>query len=374
MDVRRQFETLSNREGTAKRLALLPIGSHDRHAHLQESCITALLNGTVRCLATVQVALYSPTWTCAPSSHRRRIVVAVPNAKHPTMTLLARSVGVTRSENPMNSYARGTTESFAPAVTYVAGYGRSGSTLLDVLLSQSSNVIGTGELTFLFRQASRGGHCSCQSDLLACPLWGPLLNAVRRSGLSLQEAETVTRTVDCGLRKPTACYADLWALVLGYLSSLGAIIVVDSSKSGRHCRRRPHALARAGFEVTVLHLRRDPLDVSASVRSGTNAALALGTSGVSRLRVARAILGRFFADMAASSATRACGGFNLSYEGLVRRPSLELSAYLASLTQEVGSDAARELAKAELGEPLSAGHAIGGNRMRCGEIVMVKSG
>ena len=41
----------------------------------------------------------------------------------------------------------------SPTVLYIAGYGRSGSTVLDMLLGTHPRIIGGGELTHLFHHS-----------------------------------------------------------------------------------------------------------------------------------------------------------------------------------------------------------------------------
>lgn len=83
---------------------------------------------------------------------------------------------------------------------YITGYGRSGSSALDKLISENFNLIGLGEVKHLGKIKYRGNHCACGQDLHLCDFW-------RNS--------------------PT-----YWSLdFIEYVSSRGYAGVVDSSKS-----------------------------------------------------------------------------------------------------------------------------------------------
>ena len=69
-------------------------------------------------------------------------------------------------------------------IVYILGPGRSGSTVLEVLLSNSSQLIGVGEITHLFRDGYIDAKpCSCGNSINVCPLWGAV-----SQGLNLQES------------------------------------------------------------------------------------------------------------------------------------------------------------------------------------------
>lgn len=61
-------------------------------------------------------------------------------------------------------------------VVYVTGYGRSGSTLLDIALASDPRVFGAGELTALARHAWHGEeYCACGSHVRTCAFWRPVV-------------------------------------------------------------------------------------------------------------------------------------------------------------------------------------------------------
>src|SRR5215472_7373359 len=60
----------------------------------------------------------------------------------------------------------------APIVVYIAGSGRSGSTLLERTLGEIPGFVNVGELIDLFRrEASRADRCGCGLPFGDCPFW-----------------------------------------------------------------------------------------------------------------------------------------------------------------------------------------------------------
>lgn len=145
----------------------------------------------------------------------------------------------------------------APSVIYVAGYGRSGSTLLDVLLDAQPNVLGAGELTHLFRLAAEGKACSCGHPYLDCPVWGPAVRTtLRPTTAGLSAAAVLTRAVESGRTvapRHVTRWAGLWQdLLAAAAEAAGATVVVDSSKSTRDTRFRAERLVGAGVPITMV--------------------------------------------------------------------------------------------------------------------------
>src|SRR5580693_3305837 len=59
-----------------------------------------------------------------------------------------------------------------PTVIYIAGSGRSGSTLLERVLGEMPDFVNVGELIDLFRRtAARGERCGCGLAFADCPFW-----------------------------------------------------------------------------------------------------------------------------------------------------------------------------------------------------------
>ena len=87
------------------------------------------------------------------------------------MSRSARHPAGTAATAPVNS---GTDEAKAafPTVIYIAGSGRSGSTLLERVLGGMPGAVNVGELIDLFRRtAPLGERCGCGLAFPDCPFW-----------------------------------------------------------------------------------------------------------------------------------------------------------------------------------------------------------
>ena len=63
----------------------------------------------------------------------------------------------------------------------VAGYARSGSTLLGAALGSAPGMVFVGEASRLPRQIRKGSNCSCGDELVHCKFWEPVVHAMDRS-------------------------------------------------------------------------------------------------------------------------------------------------------------------------------------------------
>ncbi|MEM6338997.1 MAG: hypothetical protein AAF673_03620 [Pseudomonadota bacterium] len=171
-------------------------------------------------------------------------------------------------------------------IIYIAGYGRSGSTLIDRFISSNISATGCGELARLFfhaHQESVLGLCSCKSPYVKCPLWGPLLEKIRRHPLggSFEELDRLTQKIetthpkklDVSLSFEFYKYKWLWQTVFSYIQKkTGNKVVLDSSKTTpRGGGFRPFYLSKIlDSKVLMLHLTRHPTAVLNSVSKGSN--------------------------------------------------------------------------------------------------------
>lgn len=166
----------------------------------------------------------------------------------------------------------------APAVKvlYIAGWGRSGSTILTSLLGQVPGVFAGGELRYVWERNLQGGHdCGCGRAFLECDVWREVLE---RSGATRVEhdmpallaASAGDRAIPALLtRRGTHGLLDRMGPGVATLRRLygaihevtGSRLIVDSSKVPSYGA----FLARvSGLDVRVLHLVRDPRAVAYS--------------------------------------------------------------------------------------------------------------
>src|SRR5438105_3013640 len=79
-------------------------------------------------------------------------------------------------------------------IVYIAGYSRSGSTILDILLGNHSQVISTGELVYLFEDWNNPTRsCTCGKPYGNCSFWG---SYQLPDGYTLEQATKILRMVE----------------------------------------------------------------------------------------------------------------------------------------------------------------------------------
>lgn len=160
-----------------------------------------------------------------------------------------------------------------PVVIYIGGTGRSGSTLLDRILSASQGCAGCGELSYLFEvyRNYMQHPCGCQNNVEDCEVWRAvfkILDAEVEFSKTYEHYEQVFQSVEQRWPKKVSKNSEYYReykmfteilLKAIHRSIPEAKFIVDSSTSGRFCLFRPLALARVAKQrVYLLHLTRDP--------------------------------------------------------------------------------------------------------------------
>jgi hypothetical protein len=167
-----------------------------------------------------------------------------------------------------------------PTVIYVAGSGRSGSTLLERTLGEMPGFVNVGELIDLFRRvAPRNERCGCGRPFADCPFWarvgaeafGGWDAGLLASTHQLQRRVArqrhlprllAARFADQGFRDALTRYGAIYARVYRAIAAqAGASYVVDASKWPVQAL----ALFRAGLDMRVIHLVRDVRGVAHSL-------------------------------------------------------------------------------------------------------------
>jgi hypothetical protein len=165
-----------------------------------------------------------------------------------------------------------------PVVLYIAGSGRSGSTLLERTIAAIPGFTTAGELIDLFRRDALGERCGCGQPLLQCPLWtavgeralgsfDPSLleemsrlqqQVARQRHLPKLLSPVRGRAFEARLVRYGAVYAEVYRAVA---QEAGARVVVDASKWPAQAL----ALSLGGVDMRVVHLVRDVLGVAYSL-------------------------------------------------------------------------------------------------------------
>lgn len=162
-------------------------------------------------------------------------------------------------------------------ILYVAGWGRSGTTILDNLLGQVEGVVSTGELHNVWQRGLVDNRlCGCGLPIRECETWRTVfergfggMDAVDPGSVIRSQGEAHTRNARALLKAKNAgslmeryLYAEsMRKLYDGIASVSGARVIVDSSKYPADAIL---AAGLPGYDVHVLHMVRDPRAVAFS--------------------------------------------------------------------------------------------------------------
>lgn len=262
-------------------------------------------------------------------------------------------------------------------VIYIASAGRSGSTLLDIVLGEKENCFSTGELTFLMQLGTeKDEYCSCGKPVIKCEFWQPVLEHWQKNASSSVEEYAAllrnylrnkgTFSILQQMIRPSASFRkalkDTRLLFDIIAEQSGKEIIIDSSKNAQ----RILFLRKAGIPVRVVFLKRQLSDVIQSTQKELKKDV---TAGIERdfkplnEKYVRKIwwldtyLPRLFA--------LGLKNYSVSYEALVNDPE----AHLAWHTQ---NDRHYAVILKNRG-PFKPLHLCAGNRMRMSESIFIKN-
>jgi hypothetical protein len=261
-------------------------------------------------------------------------------------------------------------------VIYIAGWGRSGSTLLDNLLGQIDGFFSTGELRYLWDRGVLGEwRCGCGERVTECAVWSSILAPILpdRGGpdprtvvvwqhevARLRHTWKLLRANDQNMRQGSALCS--YSRLVGELFSsvakvTGARVIVDSSKQPSHgaiLMLIPH------LRVHVVHLVRDPRAVAFS--------WAKRQPGIDRHGVVNSTLWWTVSNLATDALRRKHPERSLlvRYEDFVRSPSETLKNIVELVNEDpqgIPSIRGREF-------DLAPTHTVSGNpaRFRTGSV------
>jgi hypothetical protein len=276
----------------------------------------------------------------------------------------------------------------APIVVYIAGSGRSGSTLLERALGEIPGFVNVGELIDLYRRtAAQGERCGCGQAFAQCPFWSRVgdrafggwpeqkLTAIGRLQGNVARQRRMPRLLALPLagqrfRADVTAYGASYASLYSAIAAeAGAACVVDASKWPVQAL----ALARAGLDVRVIHLVRDVRGVAYSLgkRDVSRPHAVAGADVMSHLSSAEAAA-RWVAVQSQAGLLRWCGlpVTRMRYEEFVRHPRHAVEGALAGIGLPAPSAHLAHIGDGRV--VLGTSHGLSGNpsRFRDGEITL----
>ncbi|RMA41550.1 sulfotransferase [Rhodophyticola porphyridii] len=262
------------------------------------------------------------------------------------------------------------------SVLYVGGYGRSGSTVIDMALAQFPGVFGAGELGNLPRHVwPNDEYCACGARVRACPLWSSIVErwlereppgTMERYGHLCVRFEAVRNPLQTlGVTGWTRGFQEYARLTKNLFTAIqettGCRVIVDSSKSPS----RALQLSRiAGIDLSLLHLMRDGRGVAWSMMKTHEVDLSAGVQrpvgGAPAIRTAHRWMAFNLLTEFAASRVGAQRSIQLRYEDFTADPVGALQPVLAMV------EAARETSDATDLAEIIPGHQVAGSRIRMG--------
>jgi Glycosyl transferase family 2/Sulfotransferase family len=275
----------------------------------------------------------------------------------------------------------------APTVIFIAGSGRSGSTLLERALGEIPGFVNVGELIDVFRRDVSSERCGCGEPFVSCPFWSRVgkrvfddwepgeLAAVRRLERRIARQRYMPRLLALPLApgsfgRDVARLGDSYkALYEAIAMEAEAACVVDASKWPVQAL----ALHRGGIDVRVIHLIRDVRGVAHSL-SKHDVARPHGLKGTevmwSKRPAAAAV--RWLTYHSQVELLPRCGVpvTRVRYEDFVCDPRRTVKAALAALKLPYQPTALEHLGEGSAS--LGPSHGVSGNpsRFRYGEITL----
>lgn len=160
-------------------------------------------------------------------------------------------------------------------IIFIAGDGRSGSTLLDTVLSNIEGSISVGEChRFWVRFSENESHCACSKMMQNCALWSKVEKQLQDKFPEYNSSEFEKKVREIQFYKnfkkiPSLLQSKEWLhfaeVVKAFYEAIseisGSLCIIDSSKS------MPWAYVLqqiTDFDVRVIHLERDLAEVANS--------------------------------------------------------------------------------------------------------------
>lgn len=164
-------------------------------------------------------------------------------------------------------------------VVYIAGIGRSGSTLLTKVLASVKGGFSLNELSFVWENGfDKNRFCSCGLPFRSCPFWKNVISDIQQSGFENEQslrhignAVPQNRNIPSVIIKPGSIdkkfpFFSLYKNILGHLYTSiqkhsKADFLIDSSKIPSY----GYAVQKTDeLDVYMIHLIRDPRAVAYS--------------------------------------------------------------------------------------------------------------
>ena len=264
------------------------------------------------------------------------------------------------------------------------GSGRSGSTLLDIVLGSHPDIQGVGELVNLVKNGwLQNEHCSCGKPANDCPFWSQVRQVWGGRGIDSFERYTALqgsfehyRNLPALLRKRRDLsprfqeYAESTRILFEVIRDVGGKpIVVDSSKNPV----RALALSKVpGIDLRLVHLTRDGRGLVSSLSRSWRKDEEVGVTRDIKARPVWRTAVFWLAVNLLSGWVRwqlaPKKSIRVRYESLVTNPK----GVLGEIGRLVNVDLAPVANAISRGDAIAVGHNVAGNRLRMSRSVRLR--
>ncbi len=268
-------------------------------------------------------------------------------------------------------------------IIYIAGYGRSGSTLLERILGSNDYLFGLGEVKFIFDSLINGNSfCSCGKKVQNCDYWGKV---IKETGLEdndvikgfekmRKESEyfhtLIFKLFNSDQKRYIKLIDDLYNNIIKYASPETKYII-DSSKTARDSFFRPFILSKE-FNVKIIHLIRDGRGCMWSNIKGSNRKMEKGLDPNLKFPSLRTSISWTLANLSPHlyyMTHKRDNYIRVKYENLVEYPKKTLE----DIGDYLSVDLTEQINMLENQKVIPLGHQLAGNRLRKKRKIILKN-
>lgn len=251
-------------------------------------------------------------------------------------------------------------------IIYIMGYGRSGSTLLDIVLGDNKDIVTTGALDNYFEWVNKNLFCACGKKMDGCDYWSQVAqhNSFSKKDIKLvKKMESIVSFFIYKSRKKINKYKSLNNKLLNSISlNFSKNTIVDSSKTTSDCLYRPLMLSKyCDINLKPIFLVRDPRAVvwSAMKKHGSPER---ETNDFKLLRFVRTLISWNITNLLTLIIAKVYfkGFMFIKYEDFCKNPIDELHR----IEDYTRVDLEDVIQKINQNKSINIGHNIGGNRLR----------
>ena len=202
-------------------------------------------------------------------------------------------------------------------IIYIAGYGRSGSTILEFYISKYISVLSLGEISMLNKEyySDKNLKCICGKKYNLCKLNKNLIYKDKKKNLIVWYKKILPQTSILikyffyfylkNIKKVKNIKLNDLNYIKNELELIDKVfpnaILVESSKSTLFTSNKPYILRKLGYEVIIIHVYRSFFSTLKSVLKGSNAFLSGKIKKEKPFRVIRFLLAYFLANLKATT-------------------------------------------------------------------------